>query len=144
MGIPLLSLIPKILKVAGSILGVDSIQGVVDAIEGNKLTPEQKLALETAVQEHEKEMRALDIDELKQVMSETSLMIQSQDKFVSRARPTGLYVAYACSIAMVVTLMTGTHIDAAAILTLMGPLYGAQGYYMHLRTKEKLNGGNGD
>lgn len=144
MGFPIIGIAAKIIKAAAGVLGVDSVKDVVDAIQGNKLTPEQRLAIETATQEHEKEMRQLDIEELKEVMSETSLMIQSNDKYVARARPTGLYVAYSCSIAMVIALITGTHIDAAAILTLMGPLYGAQGYYMHLRTKEKMNGGNGD
>jgi len=141
---PLLGLLPKLIKTAAGILGVDSVKDVVDTLQNNKLTPEQRVALETALQQHEKEMRALDIEELKQVMSETSLMIQSDDKFVKRARPTGLYVAYACSVAMTVALIAQVHIDPTAILTLMGPLYGAQGYYMHLRTKEKMNGGSGD
>ena len=144
MAIPLLGLLPKVIKTAASILGIDSVKDIVDTLQGNKVTPEQQLALQTAMQEHEKDMRALDLDELKSVLSETNLMIQSDDKFVKRARPTGLYVAYACSLAMVAALISGAHMDAAAILTLMGPLYGAQGYYMHLRTKEKMNGGSGD
>jgi hypothetical protein len=133
MGIPIINIAGKIIKAAAGILGVDSVKDVVDAISNNKLTPEQRVAIEAAAQEHEKEMSEL-------ALSETNLMIQSEDKYVKRARPTGLYVAYACSITMTVALITGTHIDAAAILTLMGPLYGAQGYYMHLRTKEKMNG----
>lgn len=137
MGLPIINIASKIIKAAAGVLGIDSVKDVVDAIQGNKLTPEQRLAIENATNEHEKEMTDL-------ALSETNLMLQSQDKYVSRARPTGLYVAYACSVGMVVALITGTHIDAAAILTLMGPLYGAQGYYMHLRTKEKMNGGNGD
>lgn len=139
MSIPILGPVLKIIKAAAGILGVDSVKDVFDAISKDKLTPEQRVALETAVLEQQKEMRQLDIEELKQVMSETSLMIQSEDNYVKRARPTGLYVAYACSIAMTIALLTGTTIDAVAILTLMGPLYGAQGYYMHLRTKEKMN-----
>lgn len=137
MGFPIINIASKIIKAAAGVLGVDSVKDVVDAIQGNKLTPEQRLAIESAADEHEKEMTEL-------ALSETNLMIQSEDKYVSRARPTGLYVAYVSSIAMVIALISGTHIDAAAILTLMGPLYGAQGYYMHLRTKEKMNGGNGD
>lgn len=144
MAIPILGPILKIVKAAAGILGVDSVKEVFDAITHDKLTPEQRVALETAVMANRKEMRQLDIEELKTVMSETSLMIQSDDKYVKRARPTGLYVAYACSIAMTIALIAAVKIDAAAILTLMGPLYGAQGYYMHLRTKEKMNGGNGD
>lgn len=144
MGFPLIGLLPKILKAAGSILGVDSVKDIVDSLQNNKFTPEQRLQLELAMNEQVKELRQLDIEELKTVMSETSLMIQSDDKFVKRARPTGLYVAYACSVAMTIALIAKIHIDPTAILTLMGPLYGAQGYYMHLRTKEKMNGGSGD
>src|SRR6266550_8946789 len=133
MGFPIITVASKIIKAAAGVLGIDSVKDVVDAIQGNKLTPEQRLAIEAATDEHEKEMTEL-------ALSETNLMIQSGDKYTSRARPTGLYVAYTCSMALVIALITGTHIDAAAILTLMGPLYGAQGYYMHLRTKEKLSG----
>lgn len=144
MAFPLIGLLPKLLKTAGSILGVDSVKDVIDTLQNNKLTPEQRVQLELATKEYEKEMRQYDIEELKTVMSETSLMIQSDDKFVKRARPTGLYVAYACSIAMTVALIAHVKVDPTAILTLMGPLYGAQGYYMHLRTKEKMNGGSSD
>lgn len=144
MGIPLISLIPKVFKAAAGILGIDSVKDVVDAINNNKLTPEQRVELEQAVQEHTKEMRQLDITELKEVMSETSLMIQSTDKYVARARPTGLYTAYVISLGLAAALVFGVQIDATAILTLCAPMYGAQGYYMHLRTKEKMNGGNGD
>lgn len=140
MGIPIIGPVLKIVKAAAGILGVDSVKDVFDAISNNKLTPEQKLQLELAIQEHQKELRQLDIEELKTVMSETSLMIQSDDKFVKRARPTGLYVAYACSIAITIALIAAIKIDAAAILTVMGPLYGAQGYYIYNRTREKLNG----
>lgn len=140
----LLKLIPNLLKAAAGILGVDSVKDVVDAISNNKLTPEQRVALDAAMKEHELAMKQVGLDELKTVLSETQLMLASQDKYVSRARPTGLYIAYTCSIAMTIALVTGTSVDAAAILTLMAPLYGAQGYYMHLRTKEKMNGGNGD
>lgn len=133
MGIPVLNIAGKIIKAAAGVLGIDSVKDVVDAISNNKLTPEQRLAIESATATHEKEMTEL-------ALSETNLMLQSEDKYVKRARPTGLYVAYACSIAMTITLIVGTHVDAAAILTIMAPLYGSQGYYMHLRTKEKMNG----
>lgn len=133
MGIPLISLIPKIVKTAGKVLGIDSLGDIVDALDKNRMTPEQRIALDAAMKEHEKEMLGL-------VLSETNLMIQSDDKYVKRARPTGLYVAYAISIGLSVALIFGVKVDAAAILTICAPLYGAQGYYMHLRTKEKMNG----
>lgn len=133
MGIPILGPILKIVKAAAGILGVDSVKDVFDTISQNKLTPEQRLALEALEKEHVREMTEL-------ALSETNLMIQSEDRYVSYARPTGLYVAYLGSIGLVVALIAGVSIDPTAILTLMGPLYGAQGYYMHLRTKEKMNG----
>lgn len=135
MGIPLISLIPKIVKTAGKVLGIDSLGDIVDALDKNRMTPEQRIAVEAALREHEKEM-------LEVVLSETNLMIQSEDKYVKRARPTGLYVAYAISIGLSAALIFGVKVDAASILTICAPLYGAQGYYMHLRTKEKMNGGS--
>lgn len=144
MAVPLLSLVPKIFRTVGGILGLNSITDIVDAVSNNRLTPEQRVALDVALKEHEKEMRALDIEELKTVLSETNLMIASGDKYVARARPTGLYVAYVISIALTAALVYGTKIDAAAILTICAPLYGAQGYYMHLRTREKLNGNSAE
>lgn len=133
MAIPIISLIPKIIKTAANVLGLSSINDVVDAITNNRMTPEQRVALELAMKEHEREMLEL-------VMSETNLMIASEDNYVKRARPTGLYVAYAISLGLAIALVLGVKVDATAILTLCGPLYGAQGYYMHLRTKEKMNG----
>lgn len=140
MGFPLLSLIPKIIKTAAGILGVDSVKDVVDAIEGHKLTPEQQLALETATQQYSIEMRQLDIDELKAMLSESLAEIQSTDKFVSRARPTGLYIFYAVSAGIAVGMLFGVKIDPTAVLTILGPLAGVGGTYVYKRTQEKLNG----
>lgn len=139
MGISLLKVLPGVLKAAAKVLGLD-IGKAVEAIVGEQLTPEQQSALNLAMLDHEIAMKQIGLDELKTVLSETQLMLSSEDKYVSRARPTGLYIAYACSVAMTIALVTGTAVDAAAILTLMAPLYGAQGYYMHLRTREKMNG----
>lgn len=140
MGIPLLGLIPKIIKTAASILGVDSVKDVIDAIEGHKLTPEQQLALETATLEYQKDMRALDIEELKALLSEPLAMLASSDKFVSRARPTGLYIFYAVSSAIAIGMLFGVKIDPTAVLTILGPLAGVGGTYVYKRTQEKMNG----
>jgi len=143
MAFPLLKLLPTVLRTVGKVVGIDIFDKAADAITGVQLTPEQQAALEQAMLVHEREMRALSIEEMRTVMSESLAMISSSDKYVARARPTGLYIAYLCTLALVVALVAQVKIDPAAILTLMGPLFGAQGYYMHLRTKEKMNGGNG-
>jgi len=144
MGFPIIGIAAKIIKAAAGVLGVDSVKDVVDAIQGGKLTPEQRLAIETATDEHEKEMRQLDLDELKVFMSESLAEIQSSDKYVSRARPTGLYIFYAVSAAISVGMLFGVKIDPTAVLTILGPLAGVGGTYVYQRTKEKMNGGNGD
>jgi uncharacterized membrane protein len=139
----ILGLLPGVLRTIGHVVGINIFDQAADALKNLNVSPEQQVELDKAMKAHEEAMESLSIEKLKTVLSETNAMLASSDKYVSRARPTGLYVAYLCSIAMTVTLIIGTHVDAAAILTLMAPLYGAQGYYMHLRTKEKLNG-NGD
>lgn len=142
--IPLLGILPKIIKAAGSILGVDSVKDVVDAIEGNKLTPEQKVALDTATKQFEVEMRQIDTEQMKQFVAESVAEIQSSDKYVSRARPTGLYLAYALSAFVVIGMLTHLPIDRALVAEVIVPMYGAGGYYMYLRTKEKMNGNGGE
>lgn len=146
MGIPLISLIPKVVKVAASILGVDSVKDVVDALQNNKLTPEQRLALDAAEKQFEVEMRQADTEQMKQFVAEAVAEITSSDKFVSRARPAGLYLAYFFTGIVVVAAVFGTLEKELiqSVLLLLAPFWGSGGYYMHLRTKEKMNGGNGD
>lgn len=143
MGFPLISLIPKIVKTAANILGVDSIKDVVDTFEQNRLTPEQRVALDAADKQFALDMRQADIDELKTFMSESLAEIQSSDKYVSRARPTGLYIFYAVSAAIAIGMLFGIKIDPTAVLTILGPLAGVGGTYVYKRTQEKL-GGNGN
>lgn len=143
MNFPLLGPIGKIIKIAGSILGVDSVKDVVDAISNNKLTPEQKLQLEQAVLEHESEMRQFQIEELKTVMSESLAMIQSQDKFTSRARPALLYLAGLITTALAVAKIFGVEVNSD-VIWLIGPMWGQAGWYTWNRTKEKMNGHNSE
>src|SRR3954468_23146488 len=98
MGIPIISWIPKIIKVAASIIGVDSVKDVVDAIENDKLTPDQRVALDTAAKQYALEQRGFDLEEIKQAVTESVAMINSSDKYVSRARPTMLYAATAITV----------------------------------------------
>jgi hypothetical protein len=137
----LIGLLPGVLLTVGKVLGIGGLDSAADAITSATMSPDLKVKLELALQEHEAEMKRLGIEELKTVLSETNAMIASPDKFVARARPTGLYVAYAISVALTVSLVAGLNIDPTAVLTICGPLYGAQSLYIHSRTKEKLNGG---
>ncbi len=143
MAIPILSLLPKLVKAAASILGVDSVKDVVDMIEGNKLSPEQKVALDAAAKQFEIEQRQIDTEQMKQFVLEAVAEINSPDKFVSRARPTGLYFAYILSALIVAGMLLHAPLDRALVVEVMLPMYGAGGYYMYLRTREKLNGSSG-
>lgn len=137
----LLAFLPAVLKTLGGVLGIsDKVKVVTDALASADGSPELRAQLQQAFLGHEAEMRRLGIEELKAVMSESLAMISSPDKFVSRARPTGLYIAYISTLALIIALITQVPIDPVAILTLMGPLFGAQGYYIYNRTREKLNG----
>lgn len=136
--------LPKLLKTAGSILGVNSVGDIVDALEGNKMTPEQKVALDAAAKQFEIENRQIDTEQMKQFVSEAIAEIQSTDKFVSRARPTGLYLAYLLSGLVIGGMLFHIPVDRALVAEIMVPMYGAGGYYMYLRTKEKMNGNGGE
>ena len=135
----LLSLLPGVLKTAAKLLGLD-IESAAKAIVGETLTPEQQVTLENGLRAHEEEMQRLSIEELKTVMSEGMAMIASPDKYVSRARPTGLYIFYGVSASIAIGMLFGVKIDPTAILTILGPLAGVGGTYVYQRTREKLNG----
>lgn len=136
----ILSLLPGVLKTAAKVLGVD-IEGAAKAIVGNTLTSEQQASLTAGLREHEEEMKRLSIEELKVLMSEGMAMIASPDKYVSRARPTGLYIFYGVSAAIAIGMLFGVKIDPTAVLTILAPLAGVGGTYVYQRTREKLNGG---
>lgn len=140
MAFPLLGLIPGILRTIASITGLSPVKEAADAIQNAQIPPEKLAELQEALQRHELAMKALSVEELKTAVSESVAMISSSDKFVSRARPTGLYAAYIVSAALGAALIFGVKVDATAILTLMGPMYGAASVYVYSRTKEKLNG----
>lgn len=135
----LLSILPGVLKTAAKLLGVD-IEGAAKAIVGETLTPEQQVIVEQGLRAHEEEMKRLSIEELKAAMSEGMAMIASPDKYVSRARPTGLYIFYGVSAAIAVGMLFGVKIDPTAVLTILGPLAGVGGTYVYNRTREKLKG----
>lgn len=141
MAFPIISWIPKIIKTAANILGVDSVKDVVDALENNKLTPDQRVALDAASKQFELEMRQIDVQQMQQFVTEAVAEINSGDKYTARARPTGLYMAYFLSgLIVVASVVFKVEIDRALIAEIILPMYSAAGYYMYLRSKEKMNG----
>src|SRR2546425_12979333 len=60
---------------------------------------------------HEKEMAQINLDTLKSLLSESLAEIQSPDKYVARARPTGLYIFYLVSAAIAIGMLFGVKID---------------------------------
>lgn len=136
----LFALLPKILNVAGRVLGIGVLKDASAALSAVQLTPEQETQLQQALLVHEAAMKQLSIDEMKTAMSESLAMISSSDKYVSRARPTGLYIFYAVSAGIALGMLFGVHVDPTAVLTILAPLAGVGGTYVYARTKEKLSG----
>lgn len=143
MPLSLLSLLPTVLKTVAKISGLDIFNQAADTVGNLQLSPDKQVELQEAVMAHEVAMRQTDVDSLKALVSEAIADAQSADKYVSRARPTGLYIAYAVTGAIIVSEIFGYKVDHAMVAELLVPLYGNAGYYMYLRTKEKMNG-NGD
>ena len=142
----LLGLLPNVLKAVGKILGIDVVKQAGDALAGATLSPEQQVAVQQALAEHEEKLKELGIEELKTVLSENLAMIASPDKFVSRARPFGLYTACLITTGMAVAEIAGVKIDTGAIVTLIAPMWGSAACYSYNRTQEKLanfKNGNG-
>ena len=139
----LFSLLPSILKTVGNVLGIGVVKDAGDALAKAQLSPDQQAALQEAMLTHEKDMAQISLDELKTVMSESLAEIQSPDKFVSRARPTGLYFAYLGTLAIIVATIVGVKIDSGAIITLLAPMWGQAAWYSYNRTQEKLGATGG-
>jgi len=142
----ILNLIPGILKTIGNITGIKIFGDASNALIGAQLSPEQQAQLETALQAHEAEMAQINLDSFKTAMSEALAEVQSTDKYVSRARPTGLYIFYLVSGAIAVGMLFGVKLDPTAVLTILGPWAGVGGTYVYQRTQEKvaaLRNGNG-
>lgn len=147
-------LLPGALRAIGKITGLGGVADTLaNAISGESeivLTPEQRAALEAELHTFEVQMRQQDTEQMKLYLSEALAEIQSADKYVSRARPTGYYAFVAGSlfyIALVgiISLRTG-QLDAALILATLAPLGGAGAQWQYNRTQEKkakTSNGNG-
>jgi len=133
----------------GDITGIDALKNFSKMIDEDKIPPEQKLLLETALLAHQEKMESFAIDKLKIEnetlkiqISEALAMIQSSDKYTSRARPTGVYAATLITFILAVAMIFGIKLDNGAIATLLVPLWGSAAFYTYNRTKEKINGGD--
>ena len=138
-----LKLVGGVLKTAASLIlpglsPADSgvLNQAAEIVSRIKDTPEVRLAM----LEHEQELKRLAIEEMRVANEESLAMIASDDKFVSRARPSGLYTFYVCAVAEIVAELLGADIDPVAILTILAPLAGVGGTYVLNRTREKLSG----
>ena len=138
----ILGFLPGLLKVVGDVTGIKLFGDASNALAGTQLTPQQQADLEKATQEYSVQIAQIGLDQFKTAMSESLAEIQSPDKYVSRARPTGLYIFYLVSGAIAIGMLFGVKIDPTAVLTILGPLAGVGGTYVYQRTKEKIaNGG---
>ena len=135
-----LKLLKGALKIAADVTGLDTIGDIIGIFDAGNMTPEQQ----TALANHEIQLKELALRELEtEIAAKVDLMkteILSEDAYVRRARPTGLYISYIVSAGLAAALVFGVEVDAAAILTLIGPLMGFSGWYTYNRTKEKMNG----
>jgi hypothetical protein len=130
----LLGILPGALRTVGKLLGIGpKVEEIATAIAG--ATPEQRLQLQESLQEHEARVLGLAVE---QVKAETA----SDDKFVSRQRATGCYIAYAILVVNY-CLFPVFKVSFAMPLEILLALLGFPAWYGWLRTKEKMNGGNG-
>lgn len=144
----LLGLLPGLLRTVGQVTGLPLLSQAADAIGGAPpLSPEQQAAMQSALQAHEEKLRELgieqskvDTDALKALLAESIAMIQSSDRFVSRARPSQLYAFVAVNLVIVPALIFGWHPDQVqmeAIGFVEVALGGNAAWYQKLRTEDK-------
>lgn len=147
-----LDILSGAIKTVGSVLHIPGSDQLADAIKPDNIPPEKQAELQAALLVHEEKMKALGIEELKvgidklraetedmkAVAAESLAMIQSPDKYTSRARPTGVYAATVITAALAVAMICGVKLDTGEIVTLLAPLWGSASFYAYQRTREKL------
>lgn len=150
-----LGILSGAIKTVGDILHFPGADALANAIKPENVPPEKQAELQAALLVHEEKMKALGIEELKVqieafkastedmkvALSESLAMIQSPDKYVSRARPTGVYAATVITAALAIGELFGQHFDTGAMITLLAPLWGNSMWYAAQRTKEKMQQG---
>ena len=137
MGFNPLKLLKGAARLVGSAVGID-VEGAIRAFEDDPSPEAQAVLAQLDVQ-----LRELALEELQtEINAKVDLMkteIKSEDAYLRRARPTGLYISYLVSVGLAGALIAGVEMDAAAVLTLMGPLMGFSGWYTYNRTQDKKN-----
>lgn len=93
-----LGILKGALGVIGDVTGIGILKQASAAIE--TIPPEKQAEIQVALLAHEAQMKQLGIDEMKIAISESLAMINSSDKYTSRARPTALYAATIITAAM--------------------------------------------
>jgi hypothetical protein len=143
VSIPIVKILGGVLKTAAGIAGIHlgSAEGGVlekagEILERIKDTPEMRLE----TMKHEEELLRIANEEMKIANEESLAMLGSSDKFVARARPTGLYLFYIASLALVIAHIAGKTIDPTFVWSVLAPLAGTGGLYIWKRTSEKMNG----
>jgi hypothetical protein len=138
--VAILAALPSLLKTIGKITGITKVTEAGDALGATQLPPEKQAELEMALAAHAVELAKVSAGELATIVSESNAATASEDAFVRRARPAGLYVAYAITTALAVAMIAKIPLDTGAIATLILPLFGNAMWYTHSRTSEKLQG----
>lgn len=143
MGFNPLKLLKGAAEIVGGALGID-VKGALDTILDNP-TPEQRAQL----QAFEIQLRELALEELQtEIDAKVGLMtaeIQSEDAYVRRARPTGLYVFYIAiilqTVATIIATFTSFAVPVEAFISITTPLAGYSGWYAWNRSQDKKNRG---
>ena len=141
-----LKLLQKAAEILGTAVGID-IGAALKKIIDNP-TPEQAAAL----QQYDLQMREFALEELKtEIDAKVDLMkteIKSEDAYVRRARPTGLYMFYVVtgiqvlvvSIVVLFEVQVNYLALSAAFGSITGPLVGYSGWYTYKRSEDKKIG----
>lgn len=107
----LFKLLPSIIGGFGKIIGGDKGRKMEEAgqiadevsrqYETGSLPPEKRMALETAIMEHEQKLKEialekyrLEVQDLKEARDVIKTTLRSEDPYVRRARPTFLWLMY--------------------------------------------------
>jgi len=126
-----------VLEAVGSITGIDSIGGAVDALRGDKLSPEQQMELRKALMDQERaliEAAAKEVEVRSEIIGTEAA---SDDPYVRRARPTFLYIMYV----VIAFNFVARPVFGAEPVPIPGDLYAlfGAGYlgYAFLRSRDK-------
>ena len=131
--LPFVKLLPKLLGVVGKVTGLSKVEEAGTILAGSSLSPEKEAELSLALAE-------LESSDFKALLEAENVATRSEDAYVRRARPTGLYAAYFVTVGLAAAMVFGVDLDTGAVATLVLPLFGNAAWYTTQRTNEKLGG----